>query len=118
MYLMKGMVINMVIFLTSSVVEYHKNKDYEFKPADASNGFVDNLKKYWVENAKFLVFSSYPSDVEMSEGVTKELYSAFSLAGLSIGEIRCFDDRYIEKYSQSVIEYFHEFHKTLHEKKE
>lgn len=98
MYLMKGMVINMVIFLTSSFVEYHKNKDYEFKPADASNGFVDNLKKYWVENAKFLVFSSYPSDVEMSEGVTKEMYSAFSLAGLSIGEIRCFDDRYIEKY--------------------
>ena len=27
---MKGMVINMVIFLTSSFVEYHKNKDYEF----------------------------------------------------------------------------------------
>ena len=45
---MKGMVINMVIFLTSSFVEYHKNKDYEFKPADSSNGFVDNLKEYWV----------------------------------------------------------------------
>ena len=27
-------------------------------------------------------------------------------------------DKYIEKYSQSVIEYFHEFHKTLDTKKE
>ena len=27
-------------------------------------------------------------------------------------------DRYIEKYNQSVIEYFHEFHKTLDVKKE
>ena len=27
-------------------------------------------------------------------------------------------DKYIEKYSQSVIEYFHEFHKTLDVKKE
>ena len=88
----------MVIFLTSSFVEYQTVNEYVPKPLDESNGFGDNLRKYWIENANFLVFASDPSDEEMADHVTKEMYYAFSLARFSIGEIRCFDNRAIENY--------------------
>lgn len=88
----------MVIFLTSSFVEYQPAGDYVPKPLDESNGFGDNLRKYWMEHAHFLVFASDPADEKMADHVTQEMYDAFSLAGFSIGEIRCFDNRFIEKY--------------------
>ena len=46
------------------------------------------------------MFASDPSDEEMAEHVTKEMYTAFSLADFSIGEIRCFDNRWIKNYQQ------------------
>ncbi len=88
----------MVIFLTSSFVEYQKRNEYVPKPLDESNGFGENLRKYWPKNAHFLVFASDPSDEEMVDHVTEEMYDAFSLAGFPIGEIRYFDNRTIECY--------------------
>lgn len=90
----------MVTFLTSSFVEYQTVNEYVPKPLDESNGFGDNLRKYWKENANFLVFASDPSDEQMAKHVTKEMYFAFTMAGFSIGEIRCFDNRAIEDYKQ------------------
>ena len=90
----------MVIFLTSSFVEYQTKHEYTPKQLDESNVFGDNLRKYWTENAHFLVFASDPSDEEMADHVTEEMHAAFSMAGFSIGEIRCFDNRYIEKYRE------------------
>ncbi len=90
----------MVIFLTSSFVEYQPRKKYVPKPLDEANGFGDNLRRYWVENAHFLVFASDPSDEEMADHVTQEMYATFSMAGFSIGGIRCFDNRSIEEYRQ------------------
>ena len=58
------------------------------------------MRKYWKENANFLVFASDPSDEQMAKHVTKEMYFAFTMAGFSIGEIRCFDNRAIEDYKQ------------------
>ncbi len=87
----------MVIFLTSSFVEYQAKK-YIPKPLDKSNGFADNLKKYWIDDAHFLVFASDPSDEKKADHVTEEMYDAFTLAGFRIGEIRCFDNRAIEEY--------------------
>ncbi len=89
----------MVIFLTSSFVEYQPKK-YEPKPVDASNGFVDNLKRYWPDHARFLVFACDPSDAGVSDHVTDEMRDAFSLAGFFIEEIRCFDDRAIRAYQK------------------
>ncbi len=88
---------HMIVFLTSSFVEYQPKK-YIPKPLDESNGFADNLKKYWMDHARFLVFASDPSDEKMADHVTQEMYDAFSLAGFGIGEIRCFDNRAIEEY--------------------
>lgn len=87
----------MIIFLTSSFVEYQPQK-YIPKPLDESNGFLTNLKKYWKDRAHFLVFACDPFDEEEADHVTEEMYDAFSLAGLSIGEIRCFDNRAINEY--------------------
>ena len=46
----------MVVFLTSSFVEYQPKEEYVPKPLDESNGFGDNLRRYWKENSNFLVF--------------------------------------------------------------
>lgn len=89
----------MVVFLTSSFVEYQPKK-YVPKPVDASNGFVDNLKRYWPDHARFLVFACDPSDSGASDHVTEEMRDAFSLAGFFIEEIRCFDDRAINTYRE------------------
>lgn len=90
----------MVTFLTSSFVEYQP-KEYIPKPLDPSNGFVDNLNRYWMKNAHFLVFASDPADADMADRVTREMYDAFTLAGLPIGAIRCFDDRAIDEFGRS-----------------
>ncbi|MDE7254376.1 MAG: EAL domain-containing protein [Acetatifactor sp.] len=90
----------MVTFLTSSFVEYQPKK-YVPKPLDASNGFADNLKRYWPDHAHFLVFACDPADAKMADHVTEEMRDAFSLAGFFIEEIRCFDDRAIEDYRET-----------------
>lgn len=90
----------MIIFLTSSFVEYQP-KNYIPKPLDESNGFIENLKKYWKDGAHFLVFACDPFDDKNADHVTEEMYDAFSLAGLSIGEIRCFDNRTIDEYRKT-----------------
>lgn len=88
----------MVIFLTSSFVEYQTIEEYVPKPLDGSNGFADNLRKYWKNNTHFLMFANDPSDAEVADHVTKEMYNAFTLAGFSIEDIRSFDNREIENY--------------------
>ena len=88
----------MVIFLTSSFVEYQPKNAYVPGPLNTANGFGDNLRKYWMDNAHFLVFANDPSDGEIADHVTQEMYDAFSMAGFTIGEIKCFDNRAIEQY--------------------
>ncbi len=73
----------MVVFLTSSFVEYQPKK-YVPKPVDASNGFVENLKRYWPDHARFLVFACDPSNAREADHVTEEMHDAFSLAGFFI----------------------------------
>ena len=89
----------MVIFLTSSFIKNQTTHSYIQHPIDESNYFGDNLRKYWVPNAHFLIFASDPSDTTYSEHITRELQDAFSLSGFSIGEIRYFNYQYIENYS-------------------
>lgn len=88
----------MVIFLTSSFIKYQPMHEYVPHPLDESNGFVDNLRKYWVPNTHFLVFASGPSDHSISDHIKHELQDTFSLSGFSIAEIRYFDYHYIENF--------------------
>ena len=88
----------MVIFLTSSFVKYQPMNEYVPEPLDESNSFGDNLRKYWIDNAHFLIFTSDPSDEKMAAHMTEEMRYAFSMAGFSISEIRCFNYQSIENY--------------------
>ena len=72
--------------------------EYVPHPLDESNGFVDNLRKYWVPNTHFLVFASDPSNSSISEHIKRELQDTFSLSDFSIAEIRYFDYQYIENF--------------------
>ena len=87
----------MVVFLTSSFVEFQPKEEYVPKPLDESNGFGDNLRRYWKENSNFLVFTSDPQDTVMTDHVVEEMYDAFTLAGFSIGKIKSFDYRSIRE---------------------
>ncbi len=88
----------MVLFLTSSFVKYQPMNEYVPNPLDESNHFGDNLRKYWVPNARFLIFASDPSDEALANHLTIEMQNAFSMAGCSISEIRCFNYQFIENY--------------------
>ena len=85
----------MITFLTSSFIEYQTRKEYKPEPIDESNGFGDNLRKYWKKGTHFLMFASDPADSEMVDHTTEELYDAFTLSGFEIEQIRYFDDRSI-----------------------
>lgn len=88
----------MVKFLTSSFIKYQPINEYIPQPLDESNSFGDNLRKYWIENTHFLIFVSDPTDDEMAEHMVHEIGCSFSMAGFSISEIRCFNDKFIENY--------------------
>ena len=88
----------MVLFLTSSFVKYQPMNEYLPCPLDESNSFGDNLRKYWIPNAHFLIFASDPSDENLANHLTIEMQHAFSMAGFSISETRCFNYQSIENY--------------------
>lgn len=89
----------MVIFLTSSFIPFQSMEEYVPTPIDESNGFGDNLRKYWKEHAHVLVFACDPSDTKLTTHIAMELQNAFTLSGFSIDEIRGFDNQYILNYS-------------------
>lgn len=89
----------MVVFLTSSFIPFQSMEEYVPTPIDESNGFGDNLRKYWKEHAHVLVFACDPSDTKATTHTSMELQNAFTLSGFSIEEIRGFDNQYILNYS-------------------
>lgn len=91
----------MVIFLTSSFIEYQKESEYVPKPLNPSNHFVMNLQRYWKPNSRFLIFASNPSDYTMNDHVIIEMQDAFTMAGFYLDGIKCFDNRYIENYQSN-----------------
>lgn len=91
----------MVIFLTSSFIKFQPMNEYIPYPIDESNQFGDNLRKYWVPDAKFLIFASDPSNTSVADHIMRELKDAFSLSGFSIAELRYFDYQYIENFRNS-----------------
>ena len=73
----------MVIFLTSSFFQNEPINENSLKPLSKANGFIEQLRKYWTENARFLIFASDPSDEELAKNITVETEYAFSVSGLN-----------------------------------
>lgn len=83
----------MITFLTSSFIKYQKDSDYRPIAADTSNGFVDNLRRVWRQDARIMMFASDPDDYEMTDRAAIALEDSLVLAGLSVSEVRVFDHR-------------------------
>lgn len=84
----------MITFLTSSIGGSYK-KDGKRYPTLllSTNGFNDQLKKYWKEYANVLVISASPEEWERNDSIHNILKIAFPMSGLSINLFEICDSR-------------------------
>ena len=82
----------MVLFLTSSFLEYRP--DDETGPVHLINdfGFVDNLERYWRENSSVLIVTSDPEASKINTIVETRVNVAFNLAGLTVESVKTLDN--------------------------
>lgn len=92
----------MITFLTSSFIENQDRDSYIAKPLIDSNGFVDNLKKYWKDDSKILIFASNPEDFSENDFKKERILDSFSLAGFSVENIKIYDNRNDESLKKLV----------------
>lgn len=85
--------MGMVTFLTSTFIVFQYREDYKAVPLISDNGFVDRLREYWKQPARFLVFASDPNDVEENDYKAMRLKDSFELSGFELEEIRIVDRR-------------------------
>ncbi len=83
----------MVIFLTSSFIEYRGVTDDEPVHILRDNGFSERLKKHWRKDSALLVVSANPADYEENDKTAEKLSAAFEDEGFSVGETGILDDR-------------------------
>ncbi len=87
----------MVIFLTSSFIEYRDVTDNEPVHILRDNGFADRLKKYWRNDSALLVISANPADYEENDITLQRMREAFEDEGFSVADASVLDDRTSEK---------------------
>ena len=83
----------MVLFLTSSFIEY-KDLDNPLPVHLLSdNGFVDNVAKYWVDGSGILMIAADPADERANTLTASRMAEAFRLAGLEVRGVSVLDNR-------------------------
>ena len=84
----------MIIYLTSHIGGSYK-KDGTRIPTQLSteNGLLDSLKKHWKNNAKVLIISSDPEDIEKNNSIRDIFAVSFPMSGLSVGQMDICDNR-------------------------
>ena len=84
----------MKLFLTSSPIGIYRSEeplDYEgFNPA---NGLVEELKKYWMEDARCLLISAFPDDYEINDRMRGDFEGILADSGLSCSCMDLCDSR-------------------------
>ncbi|MCR4791260.1 MAG: EAL domain-containing protein [Lachnospiraceae bacterium] len=83
----------MVLFLTSSFVEYRDINDPGPVHILSDYGFMDNLKKYWMENSGLLVVAADPEDEKTNDITAGRMEAAFRMAGLDVRDVNVLDGR-------------------------
>lgn len=84
----------MILFLTSSPGGHiWENGHIISCPLDSSNGFLDELKECWTDDAVCLLISSDPDNIVMNDSMRENFTDAFSMSGLSVSEIHICDSR-------------------------
>lgn len=82
----------MTIFLTSSPTG-PLDGSRPVNGLDEKNSLVENLKKYWKENARCLLIAADPSFHERNDEMAAFFEAALKKGGLSVGSLRLWDDR-------------------------
>ena len=82
----------MILFLTSSPTG-PLDGSYQVEGLDPKNHLIDHLKKYWKEDARCLMITAFPSQIEESEQMTAFFRDAFRKSGFSLSGMDLWDDR-------------------------
>lgn len=84
----------MIAYLTSTLGGYYK-KDGERIPAqlNTENGLLASLQKHWKDNAKVLIISSDPDNIEKNDDILSVLSAAFPMSGLPTSQMCICDNR-------------------------
>lgn len=82
----------MIAFLTSTLGDFYMMDEMEV-PLEQKNGFIENLKEYWVENAKGLFISADPEDFHGNDRMRDEFFRAFADSGLPFKTLGVCDNR-------------------------
>ena len=84
----------MIIYLTSHIGGSYK-KDGTRIPTQLSteNGLLDSFQKHWKNNAKVLIISSDPDDIEKNNSIRNIFAVSFPMSGLSISQMDICDNR-------------------------
>ncbi len=82
----------MVLFLTSSFLEYRPDNETGPVHLIADYGFVENLGKYWREKSSVLIITSDPEATKINKIVEQRVDVAFNLAGLTVETVKTLDN--------------------------
>ncbi|MCD8326922.1 MAG: Type 1 glutamine amidotransferase-like domain-containing protein [Lachnospiraceae bacterium] len=88
----------MIAFLTSSPNGRYREKDHRsIVPLNPENGFTDNLRKYWKDEAKGLLLSAMPDLPEVNDAISSSMKETFNASGFPVKRMDTCDSR---DYSQ------------------
>ena len=94
------------LFMTSSIGGSYIDEGVRIPcQLDESNQLLNNLKKYWPNNAKGLLVSSDPENEEINDSFRKVFLEAFRLSSLSFSEFEVCDRKYERKLIETIGDY-------------
>lgn len=84
----------MILFLTSHMGgNRFPPEDPVPKPVLQENGFTENLKKFWPENARVLLIASDPCEHTILSSIADDFSKTLPMAGLEVEFVLPLDDR-------------------------
>lgn len=96
----------MKIFLTSLIGgSYVENGIRIPCPLFDENQFLENLRKYWADNAKCLILSSSPDNITINDSFLTIFKEAFIISGFSLSKIDVCDCRNEDKLAEIIYDY-------------
>lgn len=84
--------------LTSSAAYFKKDENGRRQPAPlfSYNGLVDNLKKYWADDAKVLIIAASADEYRKNDDVCDCMRKACEMSGLGVSNMETCDGRTLE----------------------
>ena len=93
----------MIIFLTSSPGGHTWEQPVKPVPHDESNGFIDNLRKFWKKDARVLFIASDPDNYDNNDFMADIFSRNIPMSGLGLSGIDVCDYRNADIDKESLI---------------